>query len=71
MAFQEAESPNGDNVVVFLNLALFWYSVGQFRRANMLSSLSHSYTQPPLHTKFIHPLILSRDQVVRRVPLGF
>ncbi|KAI2915207.1 hypothetical protein CBS147320_10045 [Aspergillus niger] len=27
MAFQEAESPNGDNVVVFLNLALFWYSV--------------------------------------------
>ncbi|KAI3037155.1 hypothetical protein CBS147352_11095 [Aspergillus niger] len=28
MAFQEAESPNGDNVVVFLNLALFWYSVG-------------------------------------------
>ncbi|GAB1210770.1 hypothetical protein APSETT445_009568 [Aspergillus pseudonomiae] len=37
MALREVESPKSENVVVFLNLALFWYSHGQFRRSNMLT----------------------------------
>ncbi|OKP14844.1 hypothetical protein PENSUB_5908 [Penicillium subrubescens] len=37
IAFRKVESPKGDNIVVFLNLALFWYSHGQFRRSNMLT----------------------------------
>ncbi|KAK5996298.1 hypothetical protein PT974_03053 [Cladobotryum mycophilum] len=37
LAFQEIETPSQDNIVVFLNLSLFWYSVGQFQRSGMLS----------------------------------
>ncbi|KAI9934821.1 hypothetical protein MW887_000438 [Aspergillus wentii] len=37
MALRELESPKADNVVAFLNLALFWYSHGQFQRSNMLT----------------------------------
>ncbi|KFZ17772.1 hypothetical protein V501_01572 [Pseudogymnoascus sp. VKM F-4519 (FW-2642)] len=33
LAFQEVESPNEDNIVAFINLALFWYSQGSWRRS--------------------------------------
>ncbi|QKX61162.1 uncharacterized protein TRUGW13939_08309 [Talaromyces rugulosus] len=38
MVFREVENPCEDNVVAFLNLALFWYSNGWFQRSNMHSS---------------------------------
>lgn len=31
--FQEAENPHEDNIVTFMNLALFYYSQGMWRRA--------------------------------------
>ena len=33
IAFQNVETPTQNNVVVFLNLALFWYSQGSWRRS--------------------------------------
>lgn len=33
LAFQEVESPNEDNIVAFVNLGLFWYSQGSWRRS--------------------------------------
>ncbi|OBT83774.1 hypothetical protein VE02_07461 [Pseudogymnoascus sp. 03VT05] len=33
LAFQEVESPNEDNIVAFINLGLFWYSQGSWRRS--------------------------------------
>lgn len=35
LAFKEAEAPREENTVLFLVLALFWYSMGQFRRSSM------------------------------------
>ncbi|KNG83811.1 hypothetical protein ANOM_008001, partial [Aspergillus nomiae NRRL 13137] len=43
MALREVESPKSENVVVFLNLALFWYSHGQFRRSNMLTACTRLF----------------------------
>lgn len=40
LAFQEAESPREENIVSFINLALFWYSEGEFRRSNMHEGIS-------------------------------
>ncbi|RQM05802.1 hypothetical protein DH86_00002115, partial [Scytalidium sp. 3C] len=36
LVFQEVETPNEDNIVTFLNLGLFWYSQGDWRRAFIL-----------------------------------
>lgn len=33
LVFEEVESVNEDNIVTFLNLSLFWYSQGSWRRA--------------------------------------
>ena len=33
LAFQEVENPSEENVVTFMNLALFWYSQGVWRRS--------------------------------------
>lgn len=35
LAFQEVENPHEDLVVTFLNLALFWYSQGSWRRCSV------------------------------------
>jgi hypothetical protein len=35
LAFEEGECPREENIVVFVNLSLFWYSMGQFRRSSM------------------------------------
>jgi hypothetical protein len=35
MVFPKIEFPREENLVVFLNLALFWYSIGEFQRSNM------------------------------------
>lgn len=35
IALSQIETPCSDNVVVFLNLSLFWYSIGEFHRASM------------------------------------
>lgn len=32
---QEAEYPREDNVVTFMNLSLFWYAQGMWRRSYM------------------------------------
>lgn len=34
-AFLELETPCHDNIVVFLNLALYWYGVGKFQRTSV------------------------------------
>lgn len=34
-AFQDAQAPREENIVLFIVLALFWYSMGQFRRSSM------------------------------------
>jgi hypothetical protein len=36
LVFQELEEPHDDNIVTFINLALFWYSQGSWRRSFML-----------------------------------
>jgi hypothetical protein len=33
LALQEVESPTEDHIVTFMNLALFWYGQGEWRRA--------------------------------------
>ncbi|KIX09067.1 uncharacterized protein Z518_00145 [Rhinocladiella mackenziei CBS 650.93] len=33
LVFQEVENPHGDSIVTFMNLALFWYSQGLWRRS--------------------------------------
>ncbi len=33
LAFQDVEEPHEENVVTFLNLALFWYSQGSWRKS--------------------------------------
>ncbi|OAA68003.1 Zn(2)-C6 fungal-type DNA-binding domain protein [Niveomyces insectorum RCEF 264] len=38
LALREVEFPTPDNVVVFLNLALYWYSTGDFQRSHIHSA---------------------------------
>lgn len=33
LVFQEVENPNENNIVTFMNLGLFWYSQGIWRRS--------------------------------------
>ncbi|KAK6366036.1 uncharacterized protein PV06_04489 [Exophiala oligosperma] len=40
LALRELESPCSENIVVFLNLSLFWYSMGEYRRAAMQSGIA-------------------------------
>ncbi|KAH7370243.1 hypothetical protein BKA65DRAFT_13263 [Rhexocercosporidium sp. MPI-PUGE-AT-0058] len=35
LAFQEVEHPTEDNIAAFMNLGLFWYSQGSWRRSNI------------------------------------
>jgi hypothetical protein len=36
LVFQEADEPEEENIPAFINLALFWYSQGMWRKSNML-----------------------------------
>ena len=36
LVFQEADEPDEENIPAFMNLALFWYSQGMWRKSNML-----------------------------------
>lgn len=47
LALREVEFPNLDNVVVFLNLALFWYSTGDFQRSQIHSGLAPHFSPAP------------------------
>ncbi|KIW10893.1 hypothetical protein PV08_10192 [Exophiala spinifera] len=42
VALQEVESPCSENIVVFLNLSLFWYSMDDYRRAAVQSGIASS-----------------------------
>jgi hypothetical protein len=41
LAYQDVETPNQDNLVTFLNLLLFWYGQGSWRRSFVHKGMNH------------------------------
>ena len=71
LVFEEADEPNEENIPAFMNLALYWYSQGMWRKSNMLrcklSSPAFVTSPEPLpHQRTLSPVVIDHFYILER-----